>query len=504
MSRSISARKLLVLLTGAILTTVTTAAQTTWYVDDNAPGDPGPGDPSVSDPLEDGSAENPFDAIQEGIDAAVDGDTVLVLDGTYTGDGNRDLDFGGRAITVRSENGPQTCIIDCEGSEDDPHRGFYFHSGESPASVVDGFCICNGYVGSYNPGGPDGGAIHCSVSSPTIISCVLAGNTAAVHGGGVYSVEGSPANIVDCVIAGNMADNGGGVLFSTPYGATITNCTIAGNLATRDSWHNLEGGGGVLGSGPLTLTNCLIVGNITYSRGGGICTWSDPGELTIAGCTISGNTAYDYYGEGDAGGGVRCAYATITGCILWDDWPQEVFTYDPGWVNLTYSDIERGWLGVGNIGVDPLFADPDGPDNNPATWWDNDYHLSAGSPCIDAGCNWSMPPDSTDLDADGDTSEITPLDLDGEGRFFDDPNTPDTGCGNPPIVDMGAYEFGDAGPQPCFGDLDDDRDVDLGDLALLLANYGDSQTCEGDLNCDGNVDLTDLAALLGVYGTTCD
>ena len=83
------------------------AAGTTIYVDDDAPGDPGPGDPTVSDPLEDGTAAHPYDAIQEGINAAVSGvDDVLVKDGTYTGTGNKDLDFGGKAITVQSENGP--------------------------------------------------------------------------------------------------------------------------------------------------------------------------------------------------------------------------------------------------------------------------------------------------------------------------------------------------------------------------------------------------------------
>ncbi len=81
------------------------AAAGTLYVDDDAPNDPAPGNPAISDPLEDGSADHPFDAIQEGINAAVAGDTVEVADGVYTGNGNRDLDFHGKAITVRSASG---------------------------------------------------------------------------------------------------------------------------------------------------------------------------------------------------------------------------------------------------------------------------------------------------------------------------------------------------------------------------------------------------------------
>src|SRR6186713_1130090 len=71
-------------------------AQQTWYVDDNAPGDPGPGNPAVSDPLEDGSAAHPYDAIQQAVNRAADSDTVLVLPGTYRGNGNRNIGFFGK------------------------------------------------------------------------------------------------------------------------------------------------------------------------------------------------------------------------------------------------------------------------------------------------------------------------------------------------------------------------------------------------------------------------
>ena len=101
--------------------TASLQAQITIHVDDDAPNDPGPGDSSISDPLEDGSAAHPFDAIQEGINGATTGSSVLVADGLYSGEGNRDLSFLGKKIDVRSVNGPENCTIDCQGSAAKPH-----------------------------------------------------------------------------------------------------------------------------------------------------------------------------------------------------------------------------------------------------------------------------------------------------------------------------------------------------------------------------------------------
>ncbi len=96
-----------------------------YYVDDDAPGDPGPGNPDISDPLENGSVQHPFDSIQEAVDAGAVTETIItVLDGTYTGTGNHDIDFDGKVINLYSQNGPSNRIIDCEGLG----RGFDFHS----------------------------------------------------------------------------------------------------------------------------------------------------------------------------------------------------------------------------------------------------------------------------------------------------------------------------------------------------------------------------------------
>ena len=491
----------LIVLGIATLATPSTAnAQTTWHVDDNAPNDPGPGDPTVSDPLEDGSPDHPFDAIQEGIDAAVSADTVLVLDGTYTGDENKDLDFEGKAITVRSENGYESCTIDCEGNG----RGFDFHSGEGPDTIVDGLTITNGYLVLFflagggvcfdecsptlvnctiigNTSNGHGGGVYCYASNPMLINCTISGNSATVDGGGVCCEDSNPT-LTNCTISGNSADYDGGGVYCDYSSPTLTNCTISGNWLTYDdgggvycsyssptltnctiNGNSADSGGGVrceFNSNP-TLNNCTVSGNYVFRGGGVFCSSSSPtlvnctisgnyafgdgggvycynsGNPTLTNCTISGNSTYVY-----SGGGVFCSSSspTLANCILWGDAQQEIYV-SSGSPMVTYCDVQGGWSGAGNINADPLFVDPDGPDDDPNTWEDNDYRLGPRSPCIDAGDNASVPADMLDLDGDGDTTEPWPIDLDGNPRFTDDLGMPDTGAGTPPIVDMGVYEF---------------------------------------------------------------
>ena len=302
----------------------------------------------------DGSAGNPYATIQKGIDEAVDGDTVLVADGTYTGDGNRDIDLKGKAITVKSENGADACIIDCEGTFVKPHRGFYFHSGETETSVVDGFTIQNGWIDGA------GGGVYCDSSSPTLTNNAITGNTASYDGGGVYCEY-----------------------YSSP---TLTNNTITGNTASY-------GGGVSCDSSSPTLTNNAITGNTASYDGGGVyCEYySSP---TLTNNTIADNTA-------SAGGGVYCynySVPILINCILWADAPQEVYFESsyPNGIVVSYSDVQGGKDGIvsenpgdiidwgeGNIDEDPLFVDAD----------NGDYHLQAGSPCIDAGTPDGAPDD---------------------------------------------------------------------------------------------------------------
>jgi len=393
-------------------------AGVTWYVDDDAPSDPGPGDPTISDPLEDGSAEHPFDAIREGMDAAVNWDYVEIANGTYTGPGNKDLDFGGKAITVRSASGnPAACIIDIGGYG----RGFVFHLDEGPDSIVAGLTIRNGYVANR------GGGVYCDFASPTITNCTISEGSAR-DGGGLCCYFGSPT-LTNCTISGNTAGSWGGGVYSAGSNPAIRNCTISGNSATS--------GGGIHGSAE--LTNSTISGNSADS-GGGIA-----GAAELTNCTIIGNSA-------DSGGALFCEYsqvATLTNCILWDNTAQEIYVGSTDPV-VTYCDIEGGtgesWFGTGCIDADPFLAFPD------------DVRLLPGSPCIDAGTN-DPPTGLPGSDPDG---HVRPLDGDGDGVA---------------IADMGVYEFDSAGPAIALSSTSFELFAlegvgDPEDAVLLLRNCG--------------------------------
>ena len=278
----------------------------------------------------DGSGDYP--TIQAAIDDANDGDVIYLFPGTYTGPNNTDIDFLGKSITVQSV-APEfpsvvaATIIDCNGTEADPHRGFDFQNYEDPNAVLAGLTITNGYAS-------DGGAIKILGADPAISYCTITDSFAEGYGGGIYCVY-SESLITNCTFTGNSADFGGALhseqldYWRVPL--TIANCTFTANSAASGGGgisctesYNLQivdsvithnysaggGGGGLMGWGPgttLTITNSIISNNTSqYSpsqgRGGGI--WWNGSDIRINGCTISANKAasdgggvyFDIYG----------------------------------------------------------------------------------------------------------------------------------------------------------------------------------------------------------------
>jgi hypothetical protein len=169
-----------------------------------------------------------FPTIQAAVDAAVNGDVIELGSGVFTGDGNRDVDYLGKAITIRSQGGPGACVIDCQGSAGEPHRGFYFFLLEGPDSVLGGVTITHGR--SWGGAAVYCYGIHCS---PTITRCVFVDNHSSGEGGALFADLAFP-QVTDCVFTNNSALYGGGasICNGASAAAFLTRCTFVGNQAS--------------------------------------------------------------------------------------------------------------------------------------------------------------------------------------------------------------------------------------------------------------------------------
>ncbi|HOX24248.1 MAG TPA: hypothetical protein PLL30_00665 [Candidatus Krumholzibacteria bacterium] len=180
--------------------------------------------PAVADTIVIGPT-GPY-TIQQAIDLAADGDVVELLDGVYAGSGNRDLEFHGKAITVRSQSGnPAACTIDCQGSNQAYHRGFIFLDDEGLDSIVEGVTVTGGHADG------DGGGMACLLGYPTVRNCRFVDNWASGDGGGLKT--GGPTVVEDCWFAGNEAMGGGGAATTVAFDVTavFARCTFVDNVA---------------------------------------------------------------------------------------------------------------------------------------------------------------------------------------------------------------------------------------------------------------------------------
>ena len=142
--------------------------------------------------------------LQEAIDFSENWDIILVGPGTYTGESNKNLNFHGKAVIFESEHGPESCIIDCEGSG----RGFIFNSRETSDTVIDGFTVKNGDAGDDS-----GGCVYCYWADPIIRNCHFI-QSYAFDGGGICYKSVENGRLENCLISGNEANSSGGGIFS--------------------------------------------------------------------------------------------------------------------------------------------------------------------------------------------------------------------------------------------------------------------------------------------------
>jgi len=322
-------------------------------------------------------------------------------------------EFGGGMYNYESSSPTLTNCTFSGNSADDGGRGGGMTNWSSSSPVLTD-CVFSGNSAKFG-----GGIYNYESSSPTLTNCTFSGNsvTGSFPGGGGMSNWSSSPVLTDCIFSENSAGDYGGGMHNRNSSPVLTDCVFSGNSARI--------GGGIFNyeSSSPTLTNCTFSGNsvtgLSSSGGGMYNQFSSP---KVINCTFSGNSA------GTNGGGMynEDSSPRVTNCILWGDSPVEIYNSTFSSASVTYSDIQRGYPGTGNINTDPLFVDPDGPDNIPGNQ-DDDFHLKANSPCIDSGDN-SAP-------------DLPATDFEGDARKIDVPTVADTGNGTPPLVDMGADEY---------------------------------------------------------------
>ena len=249
-----------------------------------------------------------YQTMQSAIDVCQAGDSVMVALGTYTGQGNTNLNFGGVDIVLISESGPDETVIDTEQGED--VQGMLFWGTETRAAVVEGF--------TFTGGGLLPAIEIYSVSSPTILNCIFRDNQAGGIGGcgepgGIWCTGSGAPLITQCVFTRNEgSDLGGAISCCELSSPEIEDCRFTGNRASN---------GGAIGCGDAsrpTLRRCEISGNLASVSGGGICSVSG-GDLLLDQVRITRNAAGHYGGGVDVLGPISLISCTVTRNLALDD-----------------------------------------------------------------------------------------------------------------------------------------------------------------------------------------
>lgn len=411
--------------------------------------------------------------IQQALNAAVAGDVIEVQAGTYV----ENIYFPSVDVTLKSVDGPVTTAIQGTGTwsvVDMVDAG-------TANLVLDGFTISDGIGHGASYGTTRwGGGIYCNNSIATVQNCIIQNNQAK-FGGGIFCVTNADMTLSNCILTGNTASTAGGGISCNGYSALVmTNTIVEGNTADI-------GGGAYFVHSPTTrtLTNNLFINNTALSEGGGLY------------CDSNGN-------------------CDIANTIFWDDTAPsgpEIYMYSNVIVNIDHSDVEGGqaqvpfgtastltW-GAAMINADPMFVDSAS----------SDFHLTAGSPCIDTGNNAAANIPATDFEGDarivGDhvdigVDEVADLDSDDDGLNDDveialgtdpfDPDTDDDGLNDGTEVDM---DNGEGLPDPLNPDSDGDTLLD----GYEVVNGTDPTNADTD-NDGLTDDIDPLPAVPGATG----
>ncbi len=362
-----------------------------------------------------------YPTIQDGIDAMQSGDTLILSDGTYTGEGNRGLLVtGDRPLTIQSESGPENCIIDCERES----SGFTIMNNRSTDLILRGITVRNAYTQGSGAGircinaSPfidnchiacsgalyQGSGVLCYGSHAVINQCLIRDNTGGSFGGGICILGGSFVTIQFSTIQGNRSRTAGGGIFCEGSDFNLIHSTLASNTA------NYGGGIGINRICDSKIFNCLFKDNHATSRGGAIF-YDSPypapdcsiRRMIIENCTITENSA-GFLGGGFFGERALASDLQLRNSILWaNEAPsgsEMAFrgSDHPSVIHISYCNIPRSpvdifqdtaWTiayGGGMLSEDPLFID--GP-NGEIYLSNRECGQPVNSPCIDSGSDSS-------------------------------------------------------------------------------------------------------------------
>lgn len=387
---------------------------------------------------------------------------------------NSSVDSGG-GIGCDQTSSPT--ISNCNLIENSSLSGAGIFCDRSSPTIVDCLISKNLAINSENSRG--GGGIFINNSAPSISKCTITNNSASCGGGiNCFGPTCFQPKIDNCAISRNLASGQGGGIYYQCDALSIANSTITENSA--------DSGGGIYCTWPITgfatnwtVTNCVIARNSARSGAGINCSGYDSSvpvpeynfpSPKITNCTIIGNSA------SSSGGGIFCDLSSpvVTNCIIWENSPfgitgilserlnpiirsinpvirntnplAQTGYAGPGTLfgqapnpspKITYSNVQGGYRGQGNIDLLPLFTDSEL----------GDYHLQYCSPCVDAGTDPNIPEAETDKE-----STLRPWDGDHDGM---------------PGFDMGAFEFNGFIPPVIWVSLNIFSGEGLNNLTLL-------------------------------------
>lgn len=365
-----------------------------------------------------------YPTIQSALTAAVNGDTVLVLPGTYV----ESIDVLGKDILITSASSAADTIIDGGGLG----RTVLFSAGSTRACVFEGFTVTGGFTTGGIPA--VGGGIRVEDAEPTIRDCVITGNTADSYGGGI-GVAGTAGPLIErCTVSGNQAAglgyaSGGGIaaVNATPgtFGTEIRHCIISDNEAatrgggihmqyspgcTVDSCQvtrnttlststSLAGGAGMFYAlnSAAVVSNCRIWENVSNGNGGGV-KWFNVTALAFVNNTIVDNVGGGAAGYANTGAFGNNVIADFANCIIWQNGAANEFEFSgtdagglPPDANVDYCVVTGGYpTGSGNLSTAPELLNS----------LSGNHRLATTSPCIDAGNAAALPLPSVDFEGD--------------------------------------------------------------------------------------------------------